>query len=121
MRNRSACPTRGGPCPVAVQPLRERRAGNVVTLSGLADTDQYMGSRAKQSALTRPVRQVRELKVMDITVKSLRPRNVVLWAVAAGAAVSVAAAPIAAAKPVLPVPGGGPASEAIQQLRSAGL
>jgi hypothetical protein len=57
---------------------------------------------------------------MDMTGKSLRPRNVVLWAVAAGAAVSVAAAPIADADPILPVPGGGPASEAIQQLQSAG-
>jgi hypothetical protein len=63
---------------------------------------------------------VRELNVMDITVKSLSPRNVVLWAVAAGVAVSVAAAPIAAAEPILPVPGGGPASEAIEQLQSAG-
>jgi hypothetical protein len=59
---------------------------------------------------------------MDMTVKSLRLRlrNVVFWAVAAGAAVSVAAAPIAYADPILPVPGGGPASEAIQQLQSAG-
>src|SRR5258708_32191302 len=59
---------------------------------------------------------------MDMTVKSLRLRlrNVVFWVVAAGAAVSVAAAPIADAEPILPVPGGGPASEAIQQLQSAG-
>ena len=33
---------------------------------------------------------------------------------------SVAAAPIAAAEPMLPVPGEGPASEAIQQLQSDG-
>ena len=59
---------------------------------------------------------------MDMTVRSLRlrPRNVVLWAVAAGAAVSVAAAPIAAADTILPVPGNGPASDAIQQVQAAG-
>lgn len=57
---------------------------------------------------------------MSMTTRPLKPVNVVLWAIAAGAAVSIAAAPTAAADPILPVPGGGPASEAIQQLQSAG-
>jgi hypothetical protein len=113
-------PDQGRPVPRCGATTARAAGRQRVTLSGLADTDQYMGSRAKQSALTRPVRQVRELNVMDITIKSLSPGNVVLLAVAAGVAVSVAAAPIAAAEPILPVPGGGPASEAIEQLQSAG-
>jgi hypothetical protein len=60
------------------------------------------------------------LNIMSMTTKPRKPVTVVLWAIAAGAAVSIAAAPSAAADPILPVPGGGPASEAIQQLQSDG-
>jgi hypothetical protein len=46
----------------------------------------------------------------------------VLWIAAAGATASVVAAPIAAAdSATLPVPGAGPASQAIQDLRADGF
>lgn len=57
---------------------------------------------------------------MGMTVKSLKVVRATLWAVGASAAVMMATAPIAAADSILPVPGNGPASDAIQQLQSAG-
>jgi hypothetical protein len=53
--------------------------------------------------------------------KSAKMGAVVLWMAAAGSAASVAAAPIAVAdSATLPVPGAGPASEAIQDLQADG-
>ncbi len=43
-----------------------------------------------------------------------------LWTVAAGAVLSLAAAPAAAADPILPVAGNGSASDAVTQLQAAG-
>ena len=48
-------------------------------------------------------------------------RNAVLWLSIAGAATSIAVAPIAAASTDLPTPGAGPASEAIDQLQAQGF
>jgi hypothetical protein len=54
--------------------------------------------------------------------KSSKTRAVVVRVAAAGATASVVAAPIAAAEtPTLPVPGAGPASEAIQDLQADGF
>jgi hypothetical protein len=47
--------------------------------------------------------------------------NAVLWLSIAGAAASIAAAPIATASTDLPTPGVGPASEAIDQLQAQGF
>ena len=58
---------------------------------------------------------------MRMTVKSRNQAKAVAWAVVAGAALSLAAAPAAAASDqILPRPGDGPADVAIQQLQSAG-
>lgn len=57
---------------------------------------------------------------MGMTVKSLKPGSIALCAVSAGAAAVVVTAPIAGADPILPMAGNGPASDAIQQLQSAG-
>jgi hypothetical protein len=57
------------------------------------------------------------------TIKSItshKPRNITLRAFAAVASASVAAAPTASADTILPVPGSGPADQAIQQLQSLG-
>ena len=47
--------------------------------------------------------------------------NAVLWLSIAGAAASIAAAPVAAASTDLPTPGAGPASEAIDELQAKGF
>jgi hypothetical protein len=54
-------------------------------------------------------------------IQSLNLAKTACWAIVAGAALSLAAAPSAAASdPILPRPGDGPADVAVQQLQSAG-
>ena len=55
-----------------------------------------------------------------MNVESKKPAAIMLWAFAAAAAATVAAAPTASADPILPVPGSGPANQAIEQLQSLG-
>jgi len=60
------------------------------------------------------------LEIVHVTIKSLNQVTAVAWALVAGAAVSLAAAPPAAADVILPRAGDGPADVAIQQLQAAG-
>ncbi|WP_242453286.1 hypothetical protein [Mycolicibacterium sp. P9-64] len=58
---------------------------------------------------------------MRMTIKSSNQVTAVAWAMAAGAAISLAvASPAAANDPILPRAGDGPADVAIQQLQAAG-
>ena len=56
---------------------------------------------------------------MSVEAKAIRAGRWMVWAIGASAVV-LAAAPTAIADPVLPVAGGGSASDAVSQLQSAG-
>ncbi|MDX1891645.1 hypothetical protein [Mycolicibacterium sp. 050158] len=51
---------------------------------------------------------------------NISKKNRTLWVLAAGAALAIAAAPSAAADPILPTAGNGSASDAVAQLQAAG-